>query len=57
MFPREQGSKTLAHNEQDPRCTQADAAAIDESVVCEVCASQVTREQAAASFNLRTLGS
>lgn len=57
MFPRERGSKTLTHDTSDARCAEAEAAALDDEAVCQVCAAKLTREQAAASFNLRTLGS
>lgn len=57
MFPRERGSRTLAHESSDPRCCEAEAAALDDEAVCQVCAAKLTREQAASAFNLRTLGS
>lgn len=55
---RERGSKTPVHETLDPDCQHHDVTGpLDEDATCELCASKVTREQAASAVNLRTLGS
>lgn len=58
MFPRERGSQTPQHQPSDLRCVKHTASDdVSEDASCEVCSATVAREQAAAAFNHRELGS